>query len=134
MLTSETVYRKVGRRYVPCGINAAYNSLHMENGDWLVVVNNGCRSYRLLQSGDRPAVLAVIRRLQDELCAAISEANRGTPDRAPVTPEERQAWDALIEILGRTSPMVIRPSLYEVVTSALDKVVGVYGGEPETCG
>ena len=61
----ETVYKKVGRRYVECGV---MDFPHFENGNWLVVVNGSLTSYMKVGDGADLTKLATIKRLETKLC------------------------------------------------------------------
>lgn len=61
----ETVYKKVGRRYVECGVA---DIPHFENGNWLVVVNGSLTSYMKVGDGANLTSLATIKRLKTKLC------------------------------------------------------------------
>jgi len=61
----ETLYKKVGRKYVECGV---MDFPYFENGNWLVVANGSLTSYMKVGDGADLRLLATEKRLKEKLC------------------------------------------------------------------
>jgi hypothetical protein len=88
-------YEKVGRRYVPV---AEYDSEYMDSlpkGNHLVMCYPGGVSRRFKIDPAYAPMIAAGRVAEDAICRAISKAAELRPQRTPITPKQRKAWEAL---------------------------------------
>ncbi len=117
---SETIYRKVGRRYVPC---AEYE--YRAHGDMLpygthvTVVEPGIGITRYQIQPDKAALVAALELKRDQILAELKKATEARPGRdIPLTPKQAKAWRAWQDACG---------SLYAVevpaIADAFDAIV-----------
>lgn len=93
-------YEKVGRRYVPV---AEYNDQWMDSftkGTHLVMVYPGGTSRRYNIDPNYAALIAASRVAEDAMCRAIREASELRPQRTPITPGQKAAWEKLAKEFG----------------------------------
>jgi len=117
-----THYRKVGRKYVPVSDTEAWEGL--DNGAWLVVVDNGRRCARALLDTRRHSanLLAALADLEDQLATAIVEASRTDTPRL-LTKREQRAWRAWVDALGEERPITVsRPSAVDIARRAVQAI------------
>ena len=97
---SKIYYEKVGRRYVPV---AEYNEQWMDSftkGTHLVMVYPGGTSRRYNIDPNYAAMIAAGRVAEDAMCRAISKASELRPQRTPITPGQKKAWEKLAREFG----------------------------------
>jgi hypothetical protein len=97
-----TLYRKEGRKYVPCAEYSPEVMDSMPEGSHLVVVQPGIKSIRYSVQPAFAPVMAVIALHRDLLAKAASEATRPRPMRK-LTPREHRAWQAYQAATGNDS-------------------------------
>lgn len=93
-------YEKVGRKYVPV---AEYDSEFIDSfpkGNHLVMSYPGGASRRFNIDPNYAAMIAAGRVAEDAICRAISKAAELRPQRTPLTPKQKKAWEALAEAFG----------------------------------
>lgn len=96
-------YEKRGRRYVPV---AEYDNEFLDSfpkGNHLVMVYPGGASRRFNIDPNYAALIAASRVAEDAMAMAVheeSEIQREEHSRTPLTPEQKQAWEHLVEVLG----------------------------------
>jgi hypothetical protein len=93
-------YTKQGRKYVPV---AEYDSELLDSfpkGTHLVMVYPGGTSRRFSIDPNYAAMIAAGRLAEDAICKAISKASELRPQRTPVTPGQKKAWEKLAKELG----------------------------------
>ncbi len=93
-------YEKVGRRYKP--VYEYDNDLldAFPKGNHLVMVYPGGSSRRFNIEPNYAAMIAAGRVAEDAISEAIRKASDLRPKSAPITPEQRAAWDKLVKELG----------------------------------
>src|SRR5690606_8065528 len=99
-VVTETLYRKIGRRYHPV---AWYDPLAMDalgKGDYLISVYEGGRSMRKLIRPDHARLLAAAREMREAMVAAMRKASELKPHRTPITKRQQEAWQALSDAFG----------------------------------
>jgi hypothetical protein len=97
---SKIYYEKVGRRYVPV---AEYNSDWMDSfheGTHLLMVYPGGQSRRFNIDPNYAALIAAGRVAEDAMCQAIREASELRPQKTPITPGQKAAWEKLAQEFG----------------------------------
>ncbi len=93
-------YEKVGRKYVPV---AEHDSDFMDSftkGNHLVQVYPGGASRRYNIDPAYAPMIAAGRVAEDAICQAISKASEMRPQRTPITPGQKKAWERLARELG----------------------------------
>jgi len=93
-------YEKVGRRYVPI---AEYDNELLDSfpkGNHLVMSYPGGTSRRFNIDPNYAAMIAAGRVAEDAICRAISKASELRPKQTPITPKQKQAWEALAKAFG----------------------------------
>jgi hypothetical protein len=98
--SSNLLYKKVGRRYVPV---AEYDNEYLDSfpkGNHLVMCYPGGQSRRFNIEPNYAAMIAAGRVAEDAICRAISKASELRPQRTPLTPEQKSAWNALAQAFG----------------------------------
>ena len=96
----EIFYKKVGRRYVPV---SEYDPALMEampKGSHLVVVYPGGQSTRYNVDPNYASLIAAGRVAEDALSDAIRKASELRPQRSPITPGQKKAWEKLAREFG----------------------------------
>ena len=93
-------YEKKGRRYVPV---AEYDGDFMDSythGTHLLMVYPGGQSRRYNIDPNYAAMIAAGRVAEDAICQAISKASEMRPQRTPITPGQKKAWEKLAKEFG----------------------------------
>ena len=93
-------YEKKGRRYVPV---AEYDGDFMDSythGTHLLMVYPGGQSRRYNIDPNYAAMIAAGRVAEDAICRAISKASEMRPQRTPITPGQKKAWEKLAKEFG----------------------------------
>jgi len=97
---SKIYYEKVGRRYVPV---AEYNEDWLDSfkkGNHLVMCYPGGQSRRYNIDPNYAAMIAAGRVAEDAMSQAIREASELRPQRTPITPGQKKAWEKLAREFG----------------------------------
>ena len=93
-------YEKRGRRYVPV---QEYDGDFMDSyskGTHLLMVYPGGQSRRYNIDPNYAAMIAAGRVAEDAICRAISKASEMRPQRTPITPGQKKAWEKLAKEFG----------------------------------
>ncbi len=93
-------YEKVGRRYVPV---SEYDSEFLDafpKGNHLVMCYPGGVSRRFRIDPALAPMIAAGRYAEDAICRAIAKAAELRPQKEPITPEQKSAWEALAKAFG----------------------------------
>ncbi len=95
-----TLYKKIGHRYQPVAeySNEAIDSF--PKGTHLVMCYPGGQSRRFNIDPNYAAMIAAGRVAEDAICQAISKASEMRPQRTPITPGQKKAWEKLAKELG----------------------------------
>ena len=99
-MTKKIYYEKVGRRYVPV---AEYDSDFLDSftkGNHLVMCYPGGTSRRFNIDPAYAPMIAAGRVAEDAVCRAISKASELRPQRTPITPGQKRAWEKLAKEFG----------------------------------
>jgi len=93
-------YEKVGRRYVP--VSEYDNDLidSFTKGSHLVIIYPGGSSRRYNIDPNYAAMIAAGHVAADAICKAISKASELRPQRTPITPGQKKAWERLAKEFG----------------------------------
>jgi hypothetical protein len=93
-------YEKIGRRYVPV---AEYDNDLLDSfpkGAHLVLCYPGGSSRRFNVEPNHAAMIAAGRLAEDAMCEAIRKASEMRPQRTPITPGQKKAWEKLAKEFG----------------------------------
>jgi hypothetical protein len=93
-------YEKVGRRYVPV---AEYDNELLDSfpkGNHLVMSYPGGTSRRFNIDPNYAAMIAAGRVAEDAICDALRKASEMKPQRTPITPGQKKAWEKLAKEFG----------------------------------
>ena len=99
-MTKKIYYEKRGRRYVPV---QEYDGDFMDSyskGTHLLMVYPGGQSRRYNIDPNYAAMIAAGRVAEDAICRAISKASEMRPQRTPITPGQKKAWEKLVKEFG----------------------------------
>ena len=93
-------YEKVGRKYVPV---AEYDNELLDSfpkGNHLVMCYPGGTSRRFNVDPALAPMIAAGRYAEDAICRAIVKASELRPEKTPITPEQKKAWERLAKAFG----------------------------------
>lgn len=93
-------YEKRGRRYHPV---AEYDNDLLDSfprGNHLVMCYPGGSSRRFNVEPDYAAMIAAGRVAEDAICDALRKASEMKPQRNPITPGQKKAWEKLAKEFG----------------------------------
>ena len=93
-------YEKVGRRYVPV---AEYDNDLLDSfpkGNHLVMSYPGGTSRRFNIDPNYAAMIAAGRVAENAICDALRKSSEMKPQRTPITPGQKKAWENLAKELG----------------------------------
>ena len=93
-------YEKKGRRYVPV---SEYDSEYLDSfskGTHIVMCYPGGQSRRYNIDPNYAAMIAAGRLAEDSICEAMRKASEMRPQRTPLTPGQKKAWENLAKELG----------------------------------
>ena len=99
-MTKKIYYEKLGRRYVPV---AEYDNNLLDSftkGTHLVMSYPGGQSRCFNIDPNYAAMIAAGRVAEDAICRAISKASEMKPQRTPITPGQKKAWEKLAKEFG----------------------------------
>jgi hypothetical protein len=99
-MTKKIFYEKQGRKYVPI---AEYDNDFLDSfpkGDTLVMCYPGGSSRKYNVDANYAAMIAAGRVAEDAMCKAITKAAELRPQRALITVEQKEAWEALARAFG----------------------------------
>lgn len=118
-MTKKTIfYKKEGRKYVPA---YEYDQELMDafpKGSHLVMVYPGGSSRRYNVDPNHAAMIAAGRVAEDAISRVIMQAteirrNSRGDKGIPLTPEQKEAWDRLVEVFGDDARQLEWPSVRE---------------------
>lgn len=127
-LTTETLYRKEGRRYVPVaeGLHdiwqTRYHNIFPE-GVHLVVVQPGSTSYKFRIEADNVGLLAAAKIKQDKIRDVIVEGHKLRPsERKPLTEYQRKKYDEFVASVGEEVYYLEYPSVQEIADNVIKEL------------
>lgn len=114
-------YEKVGEEYVPV---AEYNIELMDSypkGATLVICNPGFTRRRYSIDPNYAALIAAGTLAEDAICSAISNASQAhIRPRKELTPEQKAAWETLVELLGDDGRTIHYRSAYDIAQAGIE--------------
>jgi hypothetical protein len=123
-MNEETLYRKVGRRYVAVAEHdpAFYDGVAY--GTHMVTVKHGQRTTWFNVEPDNAAVLAVLCEHEGVLLDALRKATDARVARCVPTEKEQKAYAAWKAVMGDESMALTRQSAADVLRALREAVVG----------
>lgn len=121
-MTDATYYIKEGRKYKPVSY---YDSQVMDGfpvGSHIVMVYKGGSSRRYNIDPNYAAMIAAGRLAEDEISKALCKASDLRMQRSKerqLTPEQRDAWNHLVEVMGPEAKYLEWPSAREAAEDAV---------------
>lgn len=120
-------YEKKGRRYVP--VQEYDNELldAFPKGAHLVLVYPGGSSRRYNINPNNAALIAASRIFEDAVASAMVKAQELRLSyrlrEKPLTPEQKAAWEHLVEVFGEDARQLEWPSIREIAESGAKALV-----------
>jgi hypothetical protein len=118
-MTKKIFYEKVGRRYKPV---YEYDQTLMDafpKGAHLVICYPGGQTTRYNIEPNYAAMIAAGRVAEDAISSALMRASDMRPKSRPITPEQKAAWENLIEVFGPEARYLEWPSAREACEEAV---------------
>ena len=112
-------YEKVGRRYKPV---YEYDQTLMDalpKGSHLLQVYPGGTSTRYNVDPNYAAMIAAGRVAEDAISKTVMRASDLRPRSKPITPEQKAAWEHLVEVFGEEARTLEWPSAREAAEEAV---------------
>lgn len=132
-MTKKIFYEKVGRRYVPV---AEYDNELLDSfpkGNHLVMCYPGGMSRHFNINPDYAGMIAAGRVAEDAICEQIRKQSEMKPQRTPITPGQKKAWENLAKEFGdELCPLTYGSArdLAEAAVKALQKEADVLYSNP----
>jgi len=92
-----TLYEKRGKKYYPVRDSEGYNGL--ENGCWLVMVENGCTTTKKTVEPATAALQFATLMASNKVARFLSEASQARPSITEYTEKQKEAFNIINEIL-----------------------------------
>lgn len=118
-MAQETIFRKVGRKYVPVGEYDPAFMDHWPYGINMVVVRDGHTMYRYQVDPNTAGLLGAGLMCKDAIAKAIHQAAEMRPNPAPVSERARELWEELREELGAGAYFLEYPAVSEIANAAI---------------
>ena len=122
-MVKKVFYEKVGRRYVPV---YEYDQTLMDafpKGAHLVICYPGGQSTRFRVDPNYAAMIAAGRVAEDAISAALMKASDLRPKSKPLTQEQKDAWENLVQAFGPDARYLEWPSAREACEAAVAAMV-----------
>ena len=120
MKSRKIFYEKVGRRYVPVKEYDSDLVSALPKGNHLIMCYPGGRSTRYNIDPDYAALIAASRVAQDVMEQALVKASEMRPEKKPLTPEQKQAWENMKVAFGDDMYTLHVDSAHDVAQAGLD--------------
>jgi len=118
-MKKEIFYKKVGRKYVPV---YEYDQELMDafpKGSHLVLCYPGGSSRRFNIDPAYAPMIAAGRVAEDAISKALMKASDLRPKTAPITQEQKDAWEHLVKVFGEEARYLEWPSAREACEEAV---------------
>lgn len=118
-MKKEIFYKKVGRKYVPV---YEYDQTLMDSfpkGSHLVLCYPGGSSRRFNIDPAYAPMIAAGRVAEDAISKALMRASDLRPKTAPITEEQKEAWENLVKAFGEEARCLEWPSAREACEEAV---------------
>lgn len=116
-------YEKVGRRYKPV---YEYDQTLMDalpKGTHITMVYPGGQSTRYNIDPNYAAMIAAGRVAEDAISKVLMQASDMRPKSAPITQEQKEAWENLVRVFGPEAKCLEWPSAREACEAAVQAMV-----------
>lgn len=117
--TKTLFYKKVGRKYEPV---CEYDQELLDSfpkGTHIVMCYPGGQSRRFNIDPNYAAMIAAGRTAEDEISKALVKASELRPKKAPLTIEQKEAWDNLVRVFGEEARYLEWPSARDVAEAGI---------------
>lgn len=118
-MTETIFYIKKGRRYIPHSYYSTEMCDSFPKGYHLVSVYQGGSSRRFNIDPAYAPMIAAGRVAENAISEAIRKATDLRPSTAPITPEQKEAWDNLVRVFGADARYLEWPSAREACEAAV---------------
>ena len=120
-----TFYRKEGRKYIPV---KEYDDQLMDayqKGTHIVVSEPGHKITRYNIDPEFAPLIAAGTFATDAISEVLVQATslRHRESKTPLTPEQKQAWDNLVEVFGESAKQLEWPSAREAAEAGVDALI-----------
>lgn len=114
-------YEKVGRKYVPVSEHDSDLRSAFTEGHHLVYVKPGASTTMYNIDPDYAAMIAAGLVARDTISSIVIKSSelRFHIKNKPYTPEQKAAWDNLVEVFGDDVRLLSWPSAYEISMAAV---------------
>ena len=123
-MTKKIFYEKVGRKYVPVSEYDSDLTYALPKGTHLIMSYPGGTSTRYNIDPNYAAMIAAGRICEDVISKKIMQATEIRRHQrnasSPLTPEQRAAWDHLVEVFGPDARQLEWPSARECAEKAVE--------------
>jgi hypothetical protein len=119
-MTKKIFYEKVGRKYVPVKEYDDDLVSALPKGNHLIMCYPGGRSTRYNVDPDYAALIAASRVAQDVMEQALVKASEMRPEKKPLTPEQKQAWENMKVAFGDDMYTLHVESAHNVALAGID--------------
>jgi hypothetical protein len=117
-------YEKIGRKYLPVSEYDSNLTDGFRKGAHLVVCHPGGKTVRHNIEPAYAPMIAAGRIAEDVISKAIMKAHEIRPHQNTIlTPEEKEAWDNLVAVLGDRGRYLEWPSAREVADASVKAMV-----------
>ena len=96
-------------------------------GDHLVSVHPGGVSRRYNIKPELAPMIAASRFAEDAICKAMHDASEMRPAKPPLTPEQKEAWKKLVEVMGESGRCLEYSSIMGIVRAGCDAMISEAG-------
>ena len=127
-LTTETIYQKEGRKYIPVaeGLYDMYQTRYRDvfpEGVHLIVVQPGSESRKFRIQADNVSLLAAAKLKQDKIRDIILEGHKLRPsERKPLTEHQRQKCDDFVASMGDGVYYLEYASVQEIIDNVIKEL------------
>lgn len=118
-MTKKIYYEKQGRRYVPV---AEYDPNFLDSfpkGNHLVMSYPGGSSRRFNIDPAYAPMIAAGRVAEDVMCRAMVKASELRPERTPITPGQKKAWEKLAKEFGSELCTLRGSSVHDIIEAGI---------------
>jgi hypothetical protein len=123
-MTKEVFYRKVGRRYVPVSEYDPKFNRSLIKGTHLVMSYPGGSTTKFNIEPDFAAMIAAGHYAEDAISNAIMRAQEMRPQQGKeLTPEERDAWNNFVRVMGDRGRYIEVPSAREATVAGVKAMI-----------
>jgi hypothetical protein len=116
-------YEKVGRKYVPI---SEYDSDYLDSfgkGTHIVMCYPGGQSRRYNIDPNYASMIAAGRVAEEVICDALRKASEMKPQRTPITPGQKKAWEKLAKEFGDELCPLTYGSARDHAAAAVDAMI-----------